>query len=264
LLWAAVAAYAVAGVGALTDVISDRNPGRGVLVALLLALALHTASIAVRWQDVGHGPYTTMFEILSSNVWSLSSVFALAYWRGRALRSSAAIVMPIILMLAAWMLSSDHSAGHVPATYDTVWLWVHMFFGKIFLGGLLVAVGLAGIVLLRGGLEVPQRLPALPENAALDVLAYRFMALAFVFETLMLIVGAIWAQDAWGRYWAWDPLETWAFLTWLSLAFALHTRVSFQPSLRMRAVMILPVFVLAFLTFFGVPFISSVPHQGAV
>ena len=90
------------------------------------------------------------------------------------------------------------------------------------------------------------------------------MALGLIFETLMLIVGAMWAQDAWGRYWAWDPLETWAFITWLTLAFALHMRFTLKTLPRTGAMMILAVFVLAFLTFFGVPFITTAPHKGAV
>ena len=90
------------------------------------------------------------------------------------------------------------------------------------------------------------------------------MILGFVFETLMLIAGAIWAQDAWGRYWGWDPLETWAFLTWLALAFFIHLRVTFKLRPRAGAYAIITVFVLAFLTFFGVPFVSTAPHKGAV
>jgi len=80
----------------------------------------------------------------------------------------------------------------------------------------------------------------------------------------MLIVGAVWAQDAWGRYWAWDPLETWAFLTWLVLAFSLHLRFTVKTTPRTGAILILGVFAVAFLTFFGVPFISKAPHKGAV
>ena len=120
------------------------------------------------------------------------------------------------------------------------------------LGAVLVAVGLSGLILARLAAQ------------GLEELAFRFMAIGFVFETLMLVSGAVWAQDAWGRYWAWDPLETWAFLTWLSLAAFLHARVAFRVGPRASAVMIIGVFVLAFLTFFGVPFISTAAHKGAV
>ena len=98
----------------------------------------------------------------------------------------------------------------------------------------------------------------------MERLALRFVVLAFVFESLMLVTGAIWAQDAWGRYWAWDPLETWSFLTWLSVAILLHARVSFRMAPRATAAMIVSVFAVAFLTFFGLPFVSTALHKGAV
>jgi len=152
----------------------------------------------------------------------------------------------------------------VPPTYDTTWLVIHILFGKVFFGSVFVALGMAGVILLRRTAIGRARFAGLPADRRLDDLAYRFMMLAFVFDTLMLIAGAIWAQDAWGRYWAWDPLETWSFITWLVLGFALHLRVTFKPSPVRGAWLIVTVFVLGFLTFYGVPFISKVPHQGAV
>ena len=80
----------------------------------------------------------------------------------------------------------------------------------------------------------------------------------------MLIVGAVWAQDAWGRYWGWDPLESWAFATWVALAALLHARATLRPSPALHGAWLAGVFVIAFLTFFGVPFISTAPHKGAL
>jgi ABC-type transport system involved in cytochrome c biogenesis permease subunit len=90
------------------------------------------------------------------------------------------------------------------------------------------------------------------------------MGIGIVFESLMLISGSIWAQDAWGRYWSWDPLETWALLTWLTLAFAIHMRVAAKVAPRVGAVLVMAVFLIAFLTFFGIPFVSVSPHKGAI
>lgn len=258
LLWIACLGYVAAAFAAW------RRPdaGRALLLLLAGALAVHTAAIAVRWVRVGHGPFTTMYEILSSNVWSLALVYAVAAACVPALRATARVVLPVLLMMAAWMLAVDAGPGHFPATYTTSLLYIHTLFGKLFLGLALVAVGLAGIVVARRWR--PGVAAALPACARLDELAYRFLAAAFAFETLMLIVGAIWAQDAWGRYWAWDPLETWAFLTWLAAAFALHLRAARRPPPAVAAGLILAVFTLAFLTFFGVPFVSTSPHKGAV
>ena len=252
LLWSALLAYVVAGSSAIFALALERRAERWILGLLALGLALHGAALGARWIAVGHGPFITLFEILSSNIWSLTLVFTLAYWRAPAVRPAAAFVMPVLFVLMGWLLVAHPGEGHFPPTYRTLWLYVHVALGKVFLGAVLVAVGLSGLILARLAAQ------------GLEELAFRFMALGFVFETLMLVSGAVWAQDAWGRYWAWDPLETWAFLTWLSLAAFLHARVAFRLGPRASAVMIIGVFVLAFLTFFGVPFISTAPHKGAI
>lgn len=263
-LWAAVLAYVLAGSGAIFGVVLKKNWGRLILGLMVLGLVCHTTSIAVRWDRLGHGPFITLFEILSSNVWSLMLAFTIAYWRLPAIRPSAAVVMPILFLMMGWLLMTSPKAGHFPPTYHTTWLYIHIGFGKVFLGAVLVAVGLAGVVLLRGTARGAAAFQRLPADDRLDELGYRCMALGFIFETLMLIAGAIWAQDAWGRYWAWDPLETWAFITWLVLGFALHARVTYRLAPRASSALVIAVFVIAFLTFFGVPFISTAPHKGAV
>jgi ABC-type transport system involved in cytochrome c biogenesis permease subunit len=136
--------------------------------------------------------------------------------------------------------------------------------GKLFLGLLLVAVALGAVPVLRQTGWGGRAFAAAPVDRRLDELAHRFAAFAFVAETLMLIVGAVWAQDAWGRYWAWDPLESWAFVTWLALAGTLHARATLRPTPAAHGCWLMAVFAIAFLTFFGVPFISTSPHKGAV
>jgi ABC-type transport system involved in cytochrome c biogenesis permease subunit len=264
ILWAAVVAYVLAGVLAVIGVALGKRPQRTILGLMAAGLALHTLSIGLRWERLDHGPFITMFEILSSNVWSLMLVYALAYWRLPRIRASAAVAMPVMFVMMGWLMVAHPGEGHYPATYNTPWLYIHIGLGKVFLGAVLVAVGLSGVILLRRAGFAVQRLAQLPEDRQLDELAFRCMAIGLVFHTLMLIAGAIWAQDAWGRYWDWDPLETWAFLTWLTVAFTIHTRVTFRISPAAHAAMILAVFLIAFLTFFGVPFISVTPHQGAV
>ena len=242
----AIALYAAAVAGARRERLAG--------AALLGALALHTLALALRWKTLGHGPFTTMHEILSSNLWSLALVFACAWWALPEVRGALRAAAPVWAVLALWVLVTDAAPGHFPPTYHTPLLYLHTLVGKLFLGLLLVALALG----VRGALERGPKAPRL------DELAHRFAAFAFVFETLMLIVGAVWAQDAWGRYWGWDPLESWAFLTWLALAATLHARLAFRLSPRAHALWLGGVFVIAFLTFFGVPFLSETPHKGAI
>jgi ABC-type transport system involved in cytochrome c biogenesis permease subunit len=269
LLWLALGAYGLAAVLALPAFGSPSK--RGVRqaqslasIALGTALVLHMLSLATRWQALGHGPFTTMHEILSSNLWSLALVFLLSWWVVREVRGALMVAMPVFLTLAVWLLMADARPGHLPPTYATPLLYLHALVGKLFLGLLLVAVALGAVPLMRKTAWGMRRCVDLPDDLRFDDLAHRFAAYAFVFDTLMLIVGAAWAQDAWGRYWAWDPLESWAFLTWLALAAALHARCALRPASAQFGAWLFGVFVLAFLTFFGVPFISTAPHKGAI
>jgi ABC-type transport system involved in cytochrome c biogenesis permease subunit len=255
---ACVALWPAGGKGA------GRASERGPLAWLGAALAAVALGIALRWQRLGHGPFLNMFEILASSVFSLGLVFVLAALLRPELRRTAPLVLPVLAVMGAWLLTTSPQDTHFPATYDTPVLWLHVLLGKVFLGCALLSSGLAGVLLARRSAMGRRAFQRLPGDAVLDALAWQWMAVALVFESLMLIAGAVWAQDAWGRWWAWDPLETWAFLTWLLLVGALHARLRGRLSPTTGALLVLAVFALAFLTFFGVPFISVAPHKGAV
>jgi cytochrome c-type biogenesis protein CcsB len=92
----------------------------------------------------------------------------------------------------------------------------------------------------------------LPPSAALDRLAYRFIAFGFPIWTFGVICGAIWAQEAWGRYWGWDPKETWSFITWTIFAGYLHARATSGWKGRRAAVIALVGFVSLFVTYYAV------------
>lgn len=271
-IWFGVAFYGLAAILAvLAAARSSRgsSPARpafdrtvpGLLAAALLCIG---AGIGWRWERIGHGPFLNMFEVLASSLFSLGLIYGFVYWRVPEIRRTAAVVLPVLMVMAAWLLVANPADTHLPATYETPVLWFHVLFGKVFLGCALVALGIAGVILLRARPRPAAWFARMPADAALDGLAWRFMLAALIFESLMLIVGAVWAQDAWGRYWAWDPLETWAFLTWLALAAAVHARLRYRIAPRTGALFIVGVFVLAFLTFFGVPFVAVAPHKGAI
>ena len=264
LLWAAICIYVLAGSLAIIAVVMGKRPERTILALLILSLLGHGTAIVERWIRLDHGPYLTMFEILNSNIWSLGFVYCLAYWRLKPVRPTAALVMPVLFMMMGWMMLASPREGSMPATYDTVWLVIHILFGKVFLGSAFVASAVAVVILLREMNIGVKYFSRMSDNQSLDILVHKLLVLALIFDSLMLIAGAVWAQDAWGRYWAWDPIETWAFMTWLMLGATLHVRITLKPSPRRGAILTLVTFVLGFLTFFGVPFLSMTPHKGAV
>jgi len=261
-LWAGCTCFVAAAVRAWVCALrSGSGDDRWCLRLLALALALVAVGIGQRWMRLGHGPFLNMFEILASSLFSLGTVVLIASHRSSVLRGAAPVTLGVLAVIASWLPMTSSADTFFPPTYETPVLWFHVLLGKLFLGFALAATGLAGVQLLRGRLAFADRLPA---PKALDALAWRLMQVALMFESLMLIAGALWAQDAWGRWWAWDPLETWAFLTWLLLVGALHARQRWAIGPQVGAGLIVAVFALAFLTFFGVPFISVAPHKGAV
>lgn len=259
----AVVAIIVAAVIAWSELLYKKQLHKAILVSTGLSVISSAASISMRWALSGNGPFVTMYEVLISNLFSLGLIFFLVYKLLPLTRSSSLLVLPLLSLIGLWATSSDMAPLVLPATYDTALLWIHVGVGKIFLGMSLTAFGLAGVMLLQriSAAAIFNVLPAVDKR---DEQAWRFMAVAFVFDSLMLIAGAAWAQDAWGRFWAWDSLETWAFITWLVLGLSLHARVTWQLPEWAGWLLIVSVFTLALLTFFGVPFSSIGPHKGII
>jgi ABC-type transport system involved in cytochrome c biogenesis permease subunit len=225
-------------------------------------VACLSVAIAIRWLREAQGPFLTLYDVLLSNLFSLSLVFVIAAGLVPALRASASLVLAFLAFLGVWALAVDPNAVPLPATFDNPWLWLHVLSGKLFLGLCMLAAATAGLLLIgkRVGLEPP--IPVLDDR---DRAVWLTLSLAFVCHSFMLIAGAIWAHSAWGRYWAWDSLETWTFVTWLSIALLLHARATFRrmpPAVGWSAVV--GIFALAILTFLGVPFVSIAPHKGVM
>ena len=262
--WLSVVGYALATVVALYALVFRKQPERTVLGLMLSAWSLHTVAISARWVRMGHVPIGNTFEMLSGNVWGLMAAVVLAYWLLPRLRAFAVIALPMVMLVMAWMLLIPTADSSLPPTYDTVWLFIHIGFFKLFLGAALVALSIGAVVLLRAAGVGKQAFSRLPADSSLDKTAYRCMALALIFDTLGVVAGAIWAQDAWGRYWSWDTLEIWSLLTWLSIGLTLHLRASFRTSPVVNATMIVATWCIAFFTFFGIPFVSTALHKGMI
>jgi ABC-type transport system involved in cytochrome c biogenesis permease subunit len=272
-LWAGLFAYFIATMISILGVapryagmpiIKEHRHEKLVLATLLIGVLLLATAIVYRWMRIGHGPWISLFELLMSQLWSLGLIFSLLYWRLPGLRPSAVIVLPVMWILGSWVLTLEPSASHFPATYYNSWKWVHVGLGKIFLALMLTGVGLSGVMIARRTQLGQKLFSQMPSDVVVDQLAWRLMMLALVFDSLMLIAGAVWAQDAWGRYWQWDPLETSAFLTWLFLAIGLHLRISYRVPAWLSGVMIIGIFIMAFATYFGAPYVSPAAHKGMV
>jgi cytochrome c-type biogenesis protein CcsB len=209
------------------------------VAVVVLGALIHTASIAVRAIAVDAVPWSNMYEFAS--VSGLVGVLAFlgVLWKLPALRHLGGFVLlPVILvMFLAGTVLYSKAQPLVPAL-QSYWLGIHVTLVSIAEGALMTSAVLSTLYLLktrhdrlagRPGYR-PGSLGALaaklPSAAALDKAAYRVVAFSFPLYTVAIICGAIWAEAAWGRYWGWDPKETWAFIVWVIYACYLHARAT--------------------------------------
>jgi ABC-type transport system involved in cytochrome c biogenesis permease subunit len=243
--------------------VSGRAAYRPTAIIYAGVVMILGAAITGRWLRENQGPFLTLYDILLSSVFSLTLMFLLISALVPAVRGGSLVTSPILLILGVWMTSVSELAVPLPGAFDTPWLWAHVLSGKLFLGFCFAATAPAVVMLMSGAGsgERSSRLTPLPEQT--EKMIWVLFFAAFICHSFMLVAGAVWAHSAWGHYWSWDPLETWTLVTWLILGGTLHARATFRNMPQgMGHVLVLVAFVVAFLTFFGVPFFSIAPHKG--
>jgi cytochrome c-type biogenesis protein CcsB len=229
-VWAAVFIYAASAIlfGIGTVFGRERLLRIGVWVAAL-GLTSQAVAFGVRWVRVGHAPFLGFYEVVSAYAFAtVAATVIVALWRPQ-LRPLGSVLMPLsLLALGASMLAdkTDEVAGGMLSSW---WLTVHVSFAKLSYSSFIVAFALAVVFLMRGRPspgKLSQILAKLPSQDSVDDLSYRFAAVGLIFQSVMIASGAIWANESWGRYWGWDPIETWSLVTWLVYSAYLHCRLT--------------------------------------
>ena len=209
--------------------------GRWSVGISVLGAIIHGASIAVRAIAVDAVPWSNMYEFASVSGLVGIIAFLAVLWKLPALRHLGGfILLPVILMmfLAGTVLYSK-AQPLVPAL-QSYWLAIHVTLVSIAEGALMTSAVLTVLYLVKSRYDASkiqsERLfnlaAKLPSAETLDKAAYRVVAFSFPLYTVAIICGAIWAEAAWGRYWGWDPKETWAFIVWVVYAGYLHARAT--------------------------------------
>ena len=197
---------------------------------MILGTILLFGGVVARGLSAGRVPWTNMYEfsITGALAFSLAYLFTLRKYDLRWLGLPISIFVLLVLGTAVTVLYRP-SAPLVPAL-KSIWLVIHVSAAIISGGVFFLANVISGMYLWLDSLERRGgRNPwakRLPDLETLDQLAYRLVAFVFPLWTFAVIAGAIWAEHAWGRYWGWDPKETWAFITWVAYAAYLHARVT--------------------------------------
>jgi len=251
--------YALAFVFLLVHAVLGKATDRLALGLGALGLAAHLAGILSRWVAVGHGPMITKYENLSSYA-LVAVVFALYLaTRRTALKQVGLVLYPTALMLLGIALYTGPEPVNLPPTFTGVWLVLHVCFYFAAFAATLTAAG-ASVLLLLGRRVPPQVAERLGQESELDEASYRYAGLAFTFWAVGMLTGSIWAYNAWGRYWGWDPVETWSLVTWLVFGLYLHLRRFFAWDGRKAAWLLIASFGFAVMSLFGTAFLTGSIH----
>lgn len=264
LLWLTVACYVISsGLYIYGLVFKKQGSTKYATMIGLAGLLPHSVSLLLRWIESGHGPYITFYEITTSDAWVAVAAFLLFQYRYPRLKAVGTLVMPISFLLIGLGVMSSPEIYEAPTTFRTYWLIIHIVFGKLAFGPIIIATGLAVFYLLktRSGGDLHKILTALPEPKLLDELSYKFMAFGFINLGIMIAAGSIWADYAWGRYWGWDPVETWALISWLVYGMYLHLRLKVGWKGKRLAWFALGAFLVLMFSIFGVVFFYHSVHS---
>ena len=260
--WSAVALY-IAGTVSFAYAVLFAHPEKATLARWITAAGLlpHSAGLVLRYFHVGHGPYMLKYEVLSSNAWIAIVMLLLFVWRKPNWAALALVALPASILMMGFGLFTNPEARDLPPTLRSMWLVFHVLFNKLAVGAFILSAA-SGFVLLRklkgASSKFLNRLPA-PE--VLEAHTIRFVGFGFIFWTTTIGAGAIWANQSWGRYWGWDPIESWALVTWLAYAVLLHARLFFKLKARATAWGTLTCFGLSVLTVLIFPFVFPSMHS---
>jgi len=221
--WPALAGYGVATFLLLLSLASRKeNLLRGGRNFLRAAFILHTAALALRWYQTGHMPGANIYELSSAGAWCTILAYQILLARYRHM---SFIGPPLLLISLAMLLqgvSRSGSMGPLSEEYQSLWFYLHAV--AAFLAYACYAIAAAAGILILGDSRLRPRMANLPGPELLLDMNSRFVAHGFFYHAVMLTSGSVWADSAWGRYWGWDPVETWSLVAWLLFAFHLHSR----------------------------------------
>jgi cytochrome c-type biogenesis protein CcsB len=215
------------------------KPGRWVqaaLAAVMVGLVAHVLGVITRGLAVHRIPWGDMYEFVTA-LTCVAVIFFLGLMiRYKAYYLGLFVMGAVVVALGLAQTVIYTAAGPVVPALQSYWLSIHVTAITLAVGTYFVAAVLGVVYLFAerharrvaagrptGSDGIMRRLPA-PE--VIDSLAYRTVMFAFPIWTFGIIAGAIWADQAWGRYWGWDPTETWAFITWVVYACFLHARAT--------------------------------------
>ena len=250
-------------------IFKQEMPGKlGTGTAILAAVA-NAAGMLLRWREsyalgMGHAPLSNLYESL---VFFALTIIVLYLFMERKLENKhlGAFAAPLAFFAMAYASLSPNISDRIQPLLPALksnWLIAHVL--TCFLGYAAFAIAFAmSIIYLVKEVNDGPLMQRLPVREMLDELTHQMIMFGFLFLTLGIITGSVWANSAWGTYWSWDPKETWSLITWFIYATLLHARLMRGWSGKRIAILSLIGFMAVMFTYFGVNYLPGLHSYGA-
>ena len=229
-----------------------------------ICFGLHTLGLVVRWYISGHAPWSDAYESMIYVAWATMAFGVMLGKKSDLTFASTAFVTAMILMIAHWNWM-DPSIGNLQPVLNSYWLMIHVAiivgsYGPFTLGMILGLITLLLMILTNAKNKEKMAL----NIKELTIINEMALTVGLVMLTIGNFLGGMWANESWGRYWGWDPKETWALISIMIYAFVIHMRLI--PGLRSRfgfSVASVLAYGSIMMTYFGVNFYLAGLHSYA-
>ena len=232
--------------------VKKEKVAKAAILFQVLGLVLHSIALILRGIGVGRVPLTNQYEFATGFAWGIclvSLIFILKYH----FPVLGAFASPVLLLIIGYAAMQSKDVHELMPALRSNWLVFHVSTAIISYGAFGVSFVLGIIFLIREKIGSQSFLDRhIPGKEKLDIIGYRSVALGLMFLTFTILTGAIWAEQAWGTYWSWDPKETWSLITWIIYAIYLHLRIRSGWKGKSAAIFAVIGFICVLFTYIGV------------
>ena len=246
--------------------------GRLAFWVALIGVAGNTAGIIMRWVEsyrlgIGHAPLSNMYESLVFFSWTIVIIY-LVIERQYKNAVIGAFATPLAFLAMAYASMSPNVSDRIQPLIPALksnWLIAHVITCFLGYAGFAIAFAISFMYLFKQR-DVEGKsslLSYFPKPRVLDELTHQMVMFGFLFLSIGIITGAVWANSAWGSYWSWDPKETWSLITWFIYATLLHARMMRGWYGKRIAYLAIIGFMAVIFTYFGVNYLPGLHSYGA-
>ncbi len=253
----------------ITWIFRVRSIGFAATAATWFGLAVQTTAIGLRWVEsyrmgYGHAPLSNLYESLVFFSWVVIAVYLFIEWtiKNKVIGAFATPFASLAMAYASFSPKVEDAIQPLIPALKSNWLIAHVVTCFLGYASFAVACGFGFMYLIRGDEDRDSGLiGTLPSRKNIDELIHQTIIFGFLWLSVGIITGAIWANEAWGTYWSWDPKETWSLITWFVYAVALHVRFVKGWAGKRIAIIAIIGFISVLFTYFGVNFLLSGLHS---